>query len=296
VRGLSYSILAVAEALTLAASASASTGVLYKSGNASLTEDHVGAVIITASNTTLNCNGNTVYSDGIDHCNGPDCAIEIVGKSNVKLINCRVEEHSAGVLAVNSSNVTLANVVAKFNFVGVHVENVNNFPARGPSGSILRYFQGYFSYSGEEGIRMSGSNQIIFSGLNRFRSNERDGLDCELSNFEMLQGPDSYAINNGRNGLELDSCPNSTITWFTATTNGKNEERSGISVDNSDNVDVSYCTTNGNSRNGIRVAIDSDGGQYVGNSALDNEDYDMYQEPESTNSWIGNSYGSKFGF
>jgi parallel beta-helix repeat protein len=112
----------------------------------------------------------------------------------------------------------------------------------------------------------------------------------------MHQGPDSYAINNGFNGVELDMCDDSAIWWFTATTNGKNDERSGISLDTSDNVDVMYSTAEGNSRNGIRVADDSDGGNLGGNSAFDNDEYDLYQESGSTNTWVSNSFGTKFGF
>jgi parallel beta-helix repeat protein len=81
-------VLLVATALATfsvaAPAADASSGVLFVASNTTLTEDHVGTVVVAANNVTLDCAGHQISPPA----SGADYGIVIVNRTGVTVANC----------------------------------------------------------------------------------------------------------------------------------------------------------------------------------------------------------------
>jgi parallel beta-helix repeat protein len=101
----------VAAAMLLAPTSSDSSGTLVITSNTLLTEDHEGSIVVARNGVTLDCAGHTLTGAGPG--SGP--GLELSGRRNVAIKNCRVTNFDSGFLVVDTTGSTFMNNIAESN-------------------------------------------------------------------------------------------------------------------------------------------------------------------------------------
>ena len=163
--GLLVAIAAIASLAVITSPATASSGTLTVTANLTLTEDHVGNIVIPADDVTLDCAGHTVR--------GPaEIGILLDGTSGVTVKNCRVTGFDSGIIVANYGGPSSGNTL------------------RGNVG-----FENLFS-----GLALLGSSSNTVVG-NRAVDNTFSGFVLESSSANSISG--NAAERNGSFGFSL---------------------------------------------------------------------------------------------
>src|SRR5688572_26115062 len=104
IRGFARLAMAVAclgTALTMVASASATSGTLVITTSTTLSEDHHGTIVLAADDIVLDGAGNTVFGDGTGD------GISVTGRRGVTVRNVRVTGFIQGIAVVDSQRVAV---------------------------------------------------------------------------------------------------------------------------------------------------------------------------------------------
>src|SRR3954463_424413 len=135
-RWSAFVAVAVAGAIAMAVpTAGASNGLMSVGSNTTLTEDHVGSILISADNVTLDCAGHSVIAPA----SGADYGITIAEQSGVTVENCAVSGFRRdGIVLLGASHNLLTGNSANGNgrdgdleASGFLVDSISSSPANG---------------------------------------------------------------------------------------------------------------------------------------------------------------------
>ncbi|MEM3556214.1 MAG: right-handed parallel beta-helix repeat-containing protein [Candidatus Micrarchaeia archaeon] len=135
------------------------------------TQSEGTCMVIQNDNLVVDCNGFRMKGSGKTSSYG----FYIVGRKNITILNCVLEEFGIGVFIDSSSNVTISRVTTSKNLEsGVVVRNSNDV--------VLN--QIITTNNGGVGVEMSNSNNIIFSNSRVSASNTSVSMKhCILKDF-----------------------------------------------------------------------------------------------------------------
>jgi parallel beta-helix repeat protein len=225
-------------------------GTLTITTNTTLTEDHIGSIIVGADAIDLNCDGHTVKGPGFFA--SPRFGIGLRGRTRVTVKNCKVTNFSSGFEVWESSGNTLVENAASGNLHGfslIHraVENtlVNNTASGNDYGFILindsdeNTLVENAAIGNKYGFVVAGASQKNSLIRNTAKDNGIVGFDLQRSSSTLKQNAayrnttgfkltnasgnslvENRADNNSTYGFYIYSSSNNTLTKNTARSNG----------------------------------------------------------------------------
>jgi parallel beta-helix repeat protein len=185
-------------------SAAASTGTLTITANTTLTEDHVGNIVIAADNVTLDCAGHSITGPGF-------AGVDIRNVTGVTVKNCRVSGFDLGFFLYSARSNRLENNVASGN------SHDGIVLAQSPGNDHNTLVGNTSAGNGGWGFAVyDGTTDTTLSG-NTARGNSFAGFFVGLdSNRTTLS--QNVSLGNSISGFDIDS-DNNTVTGNTATDN-----------------------------------------------------------------------------
>ena len=175
------------------------TGTLTITTDSTLTENHVGNIVIAADGITLDCAGYNVT--GSDSGNG----ILLDGRTGVTVENCRVFRFQYGIYLLTSTGNTLKGNTATGNTFGFRL-----------FASSDNTFAKNTAKDNENGFFLGESSGNTLTG-NTARDNGGSGFFLGESFDNTLE--ENTADGNGRHGFDLSASSNNTLTGNTAVGN-----------------------------------------------------------------------------
>ena len=206
---------------------------------------------IQSDNVTFDCRGNTIQANSSN--SNANSGIYVVRATpsiaNIRINNCTIENWSnldsgeAGIYALRVSNITIENIVATNNFVGVHLSSSNN--------SILRVINVNGSRT-QYGIRVTVSSKNI-SISNVSIKNSLSGLIFNAVSNSTVNS--SIFQSNGWNGVSITS--SNGISFYNNIFNNTKNIESGSGLNNTWNITLTDIHPGSNIRGSIYL-----GGNY----------------------------------
>jgi len=204
----------VALVLPLLAAEARATSTWYIDSNTTLTEDHMGGIVINADNITLDCAGWRVI--GTDDSDG----IVIDGHSGIAVRNCLVQQFGYGIVVRNSSAALLEYNEVRWNRLsGIDVccgsvsvivrQNTmhENGLDTGYSGIDVEYgssdvvVSGNTSWgNGGNGFYTYQSSNLVFDNNDAFSNSRGFDLDLEVTDSTFSN---NRAVNNAGDGVSV---------------------------------------------------------------------------------------------
>jgi parallel beta-helix repeat protein len=220
----------IASALTLAVvavppAAHATTGTLTISRNTTLTENHVGNVVIAASNVTLDCRNYTIHGLA-----GAGIGISMNYVRGVTIKNCTITGgFGFGIYTVSDSNnrlmsnwISVSGLACRLNGSTQNLVQSNVLQGNGYGGCMIiasnsnTFAYNKVNYNGNNGLWLISSNGNNVVG-NETGANGIDGIQVTTSQSNTL---DSNTANlNNRDGIRLDRSSNHNVVNNSACSN-----------------------------------------------------------------------------
>jgi parallel beta-helix repeat protein len=226
--------------------AGATTGTLFVGTSTVLTEDHLGQIVVTADNVTLDCAGHQVSGTGF-------AGISVVDLSGVTVTRCRVSGFTNGINVFRTNAVTLRGNTASGNQNGLAV-------GASSSASVLG--------------NVSSANAI--DGVMLTDGNSGSYLSGNLSTANGNQGFSAYGAGAG-NVWFANTAHNDNGGFFLGNSNGNSlianlssgHRFSGFQFEHSDGTTLLANVATGNASDGFNFQ-DSAGNTVTGNQAKGN--------------------------
>jgi parallel beta-helix repeat protein len=212
-------LLPVAMCLTfLAAPVWPTTGTLTVRTNTTLTEDHVGNIVIAGNFITLDCANFTVLG------NGTGIGIQLNGIIGVTVTNCSVSNFEDGFALTGSGFNT---------FSGNRATNNQEEGFDLEASSFNTFVSNQANQNGQDGFDLDDSNGNLFEE-NVANENGRNGFELDRCVANTFAG--NIANGNGRrddrSGFSLDQSTGNFFIANVATENSRNGFRLGQSSGN----------------------------------------------------------------
>jgi len=276
----------------VAPTASASSGTMIVSTTTTLTEDHYGNILITASNVTLDCAGHVVFGPGVPGFNGG---------INVDLGLDRVTVKRCGVTAFNVNGIYHAPGATDCRYEANVTYRNGNHGMHLDSGSGYVVVDNIARSNGAIGIVLTGATQSWIVH-NTVQENQNW---AGIALFD--HSHDNHVVNNtsvkNQVGLELIDSTNNQLQLNTASFNGThgmflirsgnndvdsntlNQNLIGLELADSSNANsVRSNTLNRNKTEGVKVFM-SDGNTITRNTANENNEIGFLV-------WFGSSFNT----
>jgi len=293
----------VALMLPLLAAEASATSTWYIDSNTTLTEDHMGGIVINADNITLDCAGWRVI--GSNDSDG----IVIDGRSAVSVRNCIVEQFMYGIVVRSSSAGLLEHNEVRWNGLsGIDVccgsvdvvvrQNTmhENGLDTGYSGIDVEYgssdvvVSGNTSWgNGGNGFYMYQSSNLVFDNNVAFSNSRGFDLDLEVTDSTFSN---NRAVNNAGDGVSVVLSDDNRFIANEVSGNGgrgfqvhrssgnvlrsndvRGNNSDGISLDTESSYNVLRDNdVEGNNYTGIPITFGSDWNLLVGNVSSHNGD------------------------
>lgn len=272
--------LAVLASSVLASSASATSGTLVITSNTTLTEDHVGTIVLARNGITLDCAGYTLTGAGAG--SGPGVYLPGTRAATVK--NCRITNFDYGLLLEGANgntfvgNNSLSNHVTGFD---LNSSSGNTFVDNSADGNLVH------------GIAAVGGR------LNTLKENSASGNVA--SGFSFIFSDDNTFIGNvataNDGGFGFQSSSGNVVKNNVASDNASH----GFGLNPfEDSAQPVHNTLRGNvaERNGLVGFFLSDASfnRVASNLGQSNGEFDAAQHGSSIgNEWVENTFGTTFG-
>ena len=184
--------------------ASATTGTLVITSNTTLSEDHVGNIVVSADGVTLDCAGHSVSGGGT-------FGVLLSGRTNVSVKNCDVSGFSHGVGLLNSFNARISGNTSHDNYLA-------GFVLEGGSNNILR--SNVADGNGWNGFQLSFPSNTTLENNVATNNGGTGGIAAGQSNGNIIRG--NTSAGNANNGIWVGaSSYNNTITGNHTADNGE---------------------------------------------------------------------------
>jgi len=263
---LLVAVAAVGSFAVVTSSAAASSGTLTVTTDLKLTEDHVGNIVISSDDVTLDCAGYTVRGPG---SGPPEIGVLVDGTSGVTVKNCRVTAFENGIIVANYGG-----------------------PSSGNTLTANTGFKNIFS-----GLALLGSSFNTVVG-NRTVDNTFSGIVLESAADNRLSN--NTAERNGSFGFSLIDSSGNSLQRNVANVNSLSGGGAGFLVaDGSNGNELIGNVANQNGRAGIGVVIQASAGNSIqSNTAHGNGAFGILVNDASGNLLEGNSANANgfFGF
>lgn len=298
-RGRALRLLAAAfAALTVPAAALATTGTMTLTADTTLTEDHFGDIILAADGIVLDCDNYRVVGAGMG------VGIDVVGRTDVLVVNCHVENHAVGFRIRNTTNsqFLLNSATANTSTIGgFHVDDCPGGVTVSMNRSYLNPNGRGFTVRDSDGVKLM-ANGAVFNGFRGFDVGGSSSVALS-KNFAQGNGSGGFVVfgsvdvdlkknqslENDSEGFALLSLDDGKVQGNAALDNGTAGFRLGSGTGNQ----IRKNRSQGNGAAGFTI-----GGS--GNVVRQNQSFlngppaDMHDPscPSPANAWTMNAFGS----
>lgn len=151
-------------------------------------------LVVTGSDVEIFCSGTTISGNRAANTNG----IEIIGRNNVTVRDCTIQNFSVGIFTQTVSNVTIRN-----NTIWNNTQQGIDFAfAADPNSNSSNLLNNTFYYNGQHGIHFSNvDSSQIYDNLFYNQSS----YSVYLQNVQDINVTNNTILNNSAYGIRVDS-------------------------------------------------------------------------------------------